>query len=338
MLLIFRTKILSNKNCAASCTTHLSERFGTSCEASPSPCGPKSTALDSVTYTKLVQTAAKSGSMVLGKLAHARMIKTSFNPCLFLLNNMLNMYSKCGELGFARYLLDGMPQRNIISFNSLISGYTQMGYHDRVMDLFVEARESGLKLDKFTYAGALSVCGESCHLELGKVLHGLVTVNGLAEQVFLINVLIDMYCKCGKLDEARYLFDNSKELDQVSWNSLISGYVRIGATKEPLNLLAEMHRNGLKLTTYTLGSSLKACCLNFDYESMAQGMAIHGYVTKLGMESDVVVGTALLDMYAKNGRLKDSVKIFNLMPDKNVVMYNAMLSGFLQLDDITDES
>ncbi|KAL1212055.1 Pentatricopeptide repeat-containing protein [Cardamine amara subsp. amara] len=301
-------------------------------------CQPKNTALDSAAYTRHVQQAAKSGSLVLGKLAHGHMIKSSFNPCLYLLNNLLNMYCKCRELGFARQLFDRMPEQNIISFNSLISGYTQMGFYEQAMELFLEARDANLKLDKFTYAGALGFCGERCDLDLGKLLHGLAVVNGLSQQNFFINVLIDMYCKCGNLDQAMSLFDRSNEKDQVSWNSMISGYVRIGAAEETLILLAKMHRDGVKLTTYALGSVLKACCINLNEGFMEKGMAIHCYAAKLGMEVDIVVCTALLDMYAKNGSLKESIKLFSLMPAKNVVTYNAMISGFLQMDDITDEA
>ncbi|CAN8259441.1 unnamed protein product [Cochlearia groenlandica] len=294
--------------------------------------------MSSKAYTKLVQTAAKSASSVLGKLAHGHMVKSSFSPCLFLLNNLLNMYCKCRELCLAQKVFDEMPERNIISFNSLISGYSQMGFHGKAMELFLEAKDCNLKLDSFTFTGALGFCGERCDLGLGKMLHGLVVVNGLSHKGSMTNVLIDMYCKCGKLDLAMLLFDRSDKTDHVSWNSLISGYVRAGAAEETLTMLAKMHRSGLKLTTYALGSVLKACCINLKEGLVKNGMGLHCYATKSGMEFDCVVGTALLDMYAKNGTLKDSIKLFSLMPGKNVVTYNAMISGFLQMDEISDEA
>ncbi|VVA98666.1 unnamed protein product [Arabis nemorensis] len=337
-MLQFRAKTPFNNIAQDSLFTLFTKRFGLGYRFLSLLCQPENMVLDSKAYTKLVQTAAKSRSAVLGKLAHGHMIKSSFKPCLFLVNNLLNMYCKCGELGFARQLFDRMPERNIISFNSLISGYRQVGFHEQAMGLFLEARDYNLKLDKYTYAGAFGFCGERCDLGLGKLLHGLVVVYGLAHQGFFINLLIDMYCKCGKLDLAMSLFDRSNKKDQVSWNSLISGYVRVGAVKETLNLLAKMHRDCLKLSTYALGSALRACCLNLNEGSMDKGMAIHCYAAKLGMEFDIVVGTALLDMYAKNGSLKESIKLFSLMPGKNVVTYNAMISGFLQMDDITDEA
>ncbi|CAH8348909.1 unnamed protein product [Eruca vesicaria subsp. sativa] len=319
-------------------TTHKSlfipytKQFGYNYSLLSSLCNPKNMVLDSKGYTKLIQKSANSGSPVLGKLAHTHMIKSSFKPCLYLLNNLLNMYCKTRELGHARKVFDRMPERNIITFNSLISGYSQMGFREQSMKLFLEARDSNLKLDKFTYAGALGFCGEKCDLGLGKLLHALVLVNGLVKEVFVVNVLINMYCKCGEVDQAMSLFDRTDEKDKETWNSLISGLVRVAAVEETLSMLAKMHREGMKLTTYVLGSVLKACCINLKKEN---GMVIHCYVAKLGMEFDLVVGTALLDMYAKNGSLKESIKLFSLMPVKNVVAYNAMISGFLHTDDIT---
>jgi pentatricopeptide repeat protein len=299
------------------------------------PCGQKFS-LDSVTYTKLVQFSTKSGSLIYGKVAHAHMIKTAFKSCMFLLNNLLHMYCKCGEIDTARLLFDKMPKHNVISCNSLLSGYTKMGFFSKAMEVFNEARVVGLKLDKFTYAGALNVCGQTGDLLFGKLIHGLVIVSGLGAKVFLTNSLIDMYSKCGQVNKAALLFECSDDLDEVSWNSLIAGYVRIGANEEMTKLVGKMHRSGLKLNTYTLGSILKACCTNFK-DSNRRGKALHAFSIKHGLDLDDVIATALLDMYAKTGDLVDAIQIFKLMSDQSIIIYNAMISGFLQGETISDE-
>ncbi|CAN6678789.1 unnamed protein product [Malus baccata var. baccata] len=287
--------------------------------------------LDNVAYTKLVQHATKTGSSLHGKLAHAHIIKTSFKPCMFLLNNLLTMYSRLGEFDSARHLFDRMPKRNLISYNSLISGYNEVGLFDKAMGVFNEAKMAGLKLDRFTYAGALSVCGQTGDFELGKLVHGLIVVNGLGSEVVLTNSLIDMYSKCGRVDHARNLFQSSDNLDLVSWNSLIACYARIGANEETLTTLVKMHQCGLSLNTYTLGSALKACGKILDNSGLF-GKILHGYNVKLGLDLDVAVGTALLDMYAKTCGLGEAIQIFKFMPYRNVVLYNAMIAGFLQIE------
>ncbi|KAL0540520.1 hypothetical protein IC582_020528 [Cucumis melo] len=246
--------------------------------------------LESVDYVKLVQSATKTGNLNQGKLVHSHMIKTSFRPCLFLQNNLLNMYCKCGDIRSADKLFDKMSKSNIVTYNSLISGYVQMSTLDKVMILFDKARRLGLKLDKYTCAGALTACSQSGNLFA----------------------------------------------DGVSWNSLIAGYVQNGKYEELLPILQKMHQYGLAFNTYTLGSALKACSSNFNGCKMF-GTMLHDLAIKLGLHRDVVVGTALLDMYAKTGSLDDAIQIFDQMVDKNVVMYNAMMAGFLQQETIEDK-
>ncbi|WCJ44234.1 Tetratricopeptide repeat (TPR)-like superfamily protein [Euphorbia peplus] len=291
---------------------------------------PKFPFLDSVAYTKLVQITAKSGSLIHGKLAHSHIIKTAFNPCLFLLNNLLNMYCKLGEIGTARKLFDRMPKRTVISYNLIISGYAEAGHYENAISMFCEAKVESLKLDKFSYAAVLTACGQSKRLLLGKEIHATAIISGLSQQSFFTNLFIDMYCKCGRVDLARRLFECSNELDDVSWNSLISGYVRVGKYEEMLELLKKMHRDGTRFNAFTLGSALKSC-LNV-ISMMEYGKALHGYAVKLGLDFDVVVSTALLDMYAKNGYLEDVIRIFRMIPDQNVVMYNAMIAGFSEIE------
>ncbi|XP_021598775.1 pentatricopeptide repeat-containing protein At3g13880 isoform X2 [Manihot esculenta] len=292
--------------------------------------------LDSVAYTKLIQFSAKSESLIQGKLAHAHMIKTAFKPCLFLFNNMLNMYGKCGEMRTAQKLFDRMPKSSVISYNILISGYAEMGSYDKAIGMFSEARMACLKLDKFSYAGVLSACGQTGDLEVGKVIHGMAVVCGLVRQVFLTNLFIDMYCKCGKVDQARLLFESSDGLDIVSWNSLIAGYVRVGAYEETLELLIKMHQTGLSLNSFTLGSAFKACSSNL-VNMIDYGKTLHGYTVKLGLNSNVVIGTALVDMYVKTGFSDYAIQIFRTIPDQNVVAFNAMIAGFIQIEAISKE-
>ncbi|XWS23399.1 hypothetical protein CRYUN_Cryun28dG0010800 [Craigia yunnanensis] len=247
------------------------------------------------------------------------------------------MYCKAGEMEVAHRLFDKMSKPNLFSYNSLISGYTQMGAFDKAMEVFIDARKACLKLDKFTYAGAIHVCAQTGDLKLGKLIHGLIVVSGLIEKAFLTNSLIDMYCKCECVDQAGFLFENSKELDDVSWNTLMAGYVRLNKKEEILKLLINMHQNGLSLNTYTMGSVLKAYCTNADIGIMF-GEMLHGCIIKLGFDVDIVVGTALLDMYGKKGELNSAIKIFKIMPNRNIVMYNAMISGFIEAESISKES
>lgn len=152
--------------------------------------------------------------------------------------------------------------------------------------------------------------------------------------IFVMNSLINMYSKCKRIEAARVLFDTCDELDDVSWNSIIAGYVRLGdGFREVFELLARMHRSGLVFSDYTLGSALKACCVDKSLNCI--GKMLHVCAIKLDLNSNMVVGTALLDMYAKTGCLTDAVRVFESFRYHNDFMYNTMIAGFLQRQTVS---
>lgn len=147
-----------------------------------------------------------------------------------------------------------------------------------------------------------------------------------------------MYSKCNRIETARFLFDsNENELDDVSWNSIIAGYVRLGcksSNQEAFRLLVRMHRYGFVFSDYSLTSVLNACCFdnnntNNNKNNNCFGRIVHGFAIRLGLDLNVVVGTALLDMYAKNGCLSDAIRVFESFNRRNDFMYNAMIAGLL---------
>jgi len=301
----------------------------------PSP-WPTILSLDNATYTKVIQLSTKSGQLVHGKLAHAHLVKRGFKPCLFLRNTLLNMYCKSDELDNAQNLFDKMPERDVTSWNLLISGYSQECMYGKAIEVFREAGMSGVKPDKFTYSSALAVCAKAQEVELGRVIHGLVIIDGLAGKAFLTNSLIDMYAKCGRVDKARLVFENAVELDDVSWNSMIASYVRNGLDEEVLRQFVKMLQCGRSLSSYVIGSVLKVCCSDFT-NFVECGRSTHGCVVKLGLDTDFVVRTSLLDMYAKHWDVSDAVYIFNVTPERNVIMYNAMIAGFVRAGSLSGE-
>ncbi|KAL8171835.1 hypothetical protein V2J09_023639 [Rumex salicifolius] len=202
------------------------------------------------------------------------------------------------------------------------AGYASLGFYCKAMNVLRKARLSGLKLDKFSYSIALSLCAQIKELNWGMLVHGWIIVGGLGGKAFLTNSLIDMYSKCGRLDKSHLVFKTS-ELDDVSWSSLIAGLAELGSNEEVMRHSVKMHRCGLSLSTYVFGTVLKAYNSVVD-DDLVFGKMVHGSALKLGLDLDVIVGTSLLDMYAKKG--------------KNVVMYNAMIAGLVLNDSRSEGS
>ncbi|KAJ1269524.1 hypothetical protein BS78_07G218400 [Paspalum vaginatum] len=287
--------------------------------------------LEPSVYAGLLRCASRSRSLLLTKLTHSHMIRVGYRPGLFLRNNLLASYSRCGDMWHACLLFNRMLHRDVVTWNTLIAGYSSQGSTHLALSSFRDARRDAITVDRFTYAAVLAACGGARDGRSGRAAHGLAIVSGLERTAFMTNSVIDMYSKCGMIDEVRLAFDRAEEhcRDEVSWNLLLSAYVRMGWPEVAVNVLVWMHRSGVKLDAFALGGILKACSELEDSEDVRR--MLHGCVVKVGLDLDIFVGSAMVDMYAKNGGLEEAIKVFDCVPDQNVVIYNAMIAGFARL-------
>ncbi|XP_042408408.1 pentatricopeptide repeat-containing protein At3g13880-like [Zingiber officinale] len=283
-------------------------------------------------YRHLLQLAAGTQSLILCRLLHSHMVRAGYKPGLFTHNILLNAYCRCCDMATAHQLFDRMPLRDAVSWNILSAGFSRAGYSGAALGVFREARSAVALLDRFSYVGALSACADLGYVKVGRAVHGMVVVNGLARRAFITNSLIDFYSNFGVINKVRLVFDGAEELDEVSWNSLLTAYVRIGWPEVAANILVWMHRSGVKLNSFALSAILKACTdMKDSQDSEDVRRMLHGCVTKVGLDLDLFVGSAMLDVYAKNGGLEEAIKVFECIPNPSVVVFNAMIAGFSRL-------
>ncbi|KAL5221767.1 hypothetical protein ABZP36_026480 [Zizania latifolia] len=262
---------------------------------------------------------------------HGHIARAHPAASLFLRNSLLAAYCRLGGPFPARRLLDEMPRRNAVSFNLLIDAYSREGLVSLSLETLVRTRRAGVSVDRFSYASALAACSRAGDLWAGKVVHTLAVLDGLSSGVFVSNSLISMYARCGEMGEARRVFDVAKERDDISWNSLISGYVRAGSRQEMVRVFAMMRRRGMGLNSFALGSVIK-CCSGCGDGTMDIAEAVHGCVVKAGLEPDVFLVSAMIDMYAKKGALIESVVLFRSAQEPNVVVFNTMIAGLCRTE------
>ncbi|XP_062024528.1 putative pentatricopeptide repeat-containing protein At3g15130 [Rosa rugosa] len=174
-------------------------------------------------------------------------------------------------------------------------------------------------------ANLLRNCSKNLLLREGLQAHGSVMRMGLGFDLMLNNDLIDMYSKCGRMGSAREVFDRMPERNVVSWTALMCGYLNSGNAKGSLSLFSEMGFSGVKPNEYTLSTNLKASGILGIADN---GMQIHSMCAKSGYEWAAVVSNAILDMYAKCGRVSEASRMFSVMPAKNVITWNAMIAGY----------
>ncbi|XP_057868346.2 pentatricopeptide repeat-containing protein At2g13600 [Cryptomeria japonica] len=289
--------------------------------------------------SSLLQECTKAGSLEDGKVIHGRLIKCGImGKDIFLENKVLNMYAKCNCFQDARQMFDKMLERNIVSWTALISGYVQHGNAREAFELFHRLQWTGISANQYTFGSILSAAAaiddaygkchmvDGCAVRVGRMIHGCTVRTGFESDVIVGNALVAMYMKSNKMDDAYQVFDKMPERDVVSWNSLIAGYARSGYVEDAIKFVHEMQRAGVRPDHFTFVNVLGVCQ---NIHDLQHGKQVHGY-SIIGFMSDIVVNNALITMYIKCGCLEDGRKVFDKLPDKSVVSWTAMISGYVQ--------
>ncbi|XP_022957571.1 pentatricopeptide repeat-containing protein At2g03380, mitochondrial [Cucurbita moschata] len=261
-----------------------------------------------------------------GKWVHGYAIKNViFELNSFLATAFLDMYVKCGQTRDARMIFDELPSIDLVSWTAMIVGYSQAGQPNEALRLFTDKIRSGLLPNSVTAASILSACSVSGNLSIGMLVHGLGIKLGL-EECAVKNALIDMYAKCHMIDDAYVVFLGVLEKDVITWNSMISGYAQSGSAYDALRLFNQMRSDSLAPDAITLVSALSASAI---LGAVQVGSSLHVYSIKEGLfSSNLYIGTALLNLYAKCGDAKSARMVFDSMGDKNIITWSAMIGGY----------
>ncbi|VFQ97341.1 unnamed protein product [Cuscuta campestris] len=308
------------------------------------------------TFSHIFQDCSSQRALFAGKQAHALMITSGFVPTVFVTNCLIQLYINCSCLHYAdkvfdimpqrdtvtwnamisRYTMVGdlrkaemafgfMPNRDVISWNSMMSGYLQNGDHEKAVEVFVEMGKEDVAFDRTTFSVALKIISALDDLGLGLQVHGLVTKMSFNMDVTVGTAIVDMYSKCKRLDEAMCFFTEMSEKNSVSWSALIAGHVQNNQLVEGLELFKKMQNQELSVCQSTYASLFRSCA-GLSYLSF--GCQLHGHTLKTNFASDFIVGTSILDMYAKCSKLTEARKVFDLLPFRTLQSYNAMIVGY----------
>lgn len=285
------------------------------------------------TFSSVLKACASTTNFILGKQVHGIVVVTGFESDVFVANTLVVMYAKCGHILDSRRLFEDIPERNVVSWNALLSCYTQSDSFGEAMRLFQEMVASGIRPDEFSLSTILNAATGLGDIGQGKKIHGYLIKLGYEGDPFSLNALVDMYAKAGALGDARTVFGNIPEPDIVSWNALIAGCVSHEYHDRALELLDQMKRSGICPNMFTLSSALKACAALGVQEL---GKQFHAKLIKMETMKDPFVSVGLIDMYCKCHLMKDAVMVYNLMPEKDLVAINAMISGHSQNGEVRE--
>ncbi|TQD80566.1 hypothetical protein C1H46_033870 [Malus baccata] len=308
-----------------------------------------------VTFIFVFKACGRASDVGNGKRVHGHALKLGFESYLFVSNALILMYAYCGGLGLAQKLFDGMCQRDLVSWNSLICGYSQCNRFKEVLGLFEAMRAGNVTADAVTMVKVILACNYLGEWEFADSVVQYIEENHVRIDVYLGNTMIDMYGRRGLANLAWEVFDQMRERNIVSWNAMITGYAKVGnlvnARKlfnempkrnvvswtsmitcysqanqhtEAVSLFQEMMAADVRPDEITIASVLSACAR---VGSLDVGEAVHNYIKKHGVKTDIYVGNTLIDMYCKCGLVEKAMEVFQWMEKKDAVSWTSVISG-----------
>ncbi|KAM7255232.1 hypothetical protein ACFE04_020473 [Oxalis oulophora] len=321
----------------------------------------KSTELpNNFTFPFVLSSCSKFQSLGPGCQVHCHIVKLGFEFDLFVRNALLHLYCIFGKLHYAEFLFEESFVRDIVSYNAMINGFAQFHQPHAAFLIFKKMKDFGLQPDEFSFVALLSACSSLNNSKTGKIVHCLVYKNSglnmlletailemyakaglmeIAERVFSTmrtkspsawSSMVSGYSRLGNTEMGRHFFDHMDDRDVISWTAMISGYTQAGQYTEALELLTQMEALGVKPDDVTLVSALSACAglgvLDF-------GKRLHyQYIKEPSFGSNIILTTAIIEMYAKCGSIGTALDIFRELPvnSKTTTLYNSMINGLAQ--------
>ncbi|KAK9265938.1 hypothetical protein L1049_003462 [Liquidambar formosana] len=295
------------------------------------------------------------------KQVHAHLFRKGLDQCCFVLTKLLRMLTKFDVPmdPYARLLFDQVKRPNPFLWTAFIRGYSLQGPFAESVLLYNCMRREGTGPVSFTFTALLKACTAALDVNLGRQIHAqAISIGGFANDLYVGNTLIDMYLKCGVLDCGRRVFDEMPDKDVISWTSLIvayaksgdmeaaarlfdglpekdmvawtamvTGYAQNGRPREALEYFERMQDVGVETDEVTLVGAISACA-QLGAAKYANWVRDVAEQSGFGPTKNVVVGSALIDMYSKCGSVEDAYRVFEAMSERNVFSFSSMILGF----------
>ncbi|KAE8701739.1 Pentatricopeptide repeat-containing protein [Hibiscus syriacus] len=277
------------------------------------------------TVCSVLKACGEQKALRSGRQLHGAIIKKMFKNDVFVGSSLVDMYAKCGEILDARIVFDGMRSRNTVTWTSIIAGYARKGLGEDAISLFRVMKRRNIIANNLTVVSILRACGSVMDLLMGKEVHAQIVKKSIQMNMYIGSTLVWFYCKCGEYDIASKVLQQMPLRDVVSWTAMISGCASLGHEVEALEFLKEMMEEGVEPNSFTYSSALKACA---KLGAVTKGKLIHSFANKTPAFSNVFVGSALIHMYAKCGFISEAFRVFDSMPERNLVSWKAMIMGY----------
>ncbi|XP_062078047.1 putative pentatricopeptide repeat-containing protein At3g25060, mitochondrial [Humulus lupulus] len=240
---------------------------------------------------------------------------------------LIKSYARIADTVEARRVFDKMPQRGVDVWNAMIIVYSREQNPDEVVRLHRLMIAEGVRPDSSSFTVALKACAGLLDLRSGEEIWFKAIEYGYKYDAFVGSSALNLYAKCGRIDEAASLFDKMPKRDLVCWTSMITGFVRSGQPLKAVDIYRRMLKEGVEADGVVMLGLIQACA---SLGESKVGLSIHGHLIRRDQHLDVVLQTSLVDMYAKFGKLNFACWLFKRMTYKNVISWGALISGYAQ--------
>jgi len=282
---------------------------------------------DRFTFVPVLNACASLEALEEARHIHAQIIESGYESDIYVGSSLVDMYSKCGHIEDARQVFDRMPTCDVVACNAMILGHVKCGQAERALELFEQMQSEGVKPVAITFVGVLNACASLMALEKGRQVHQQIRQCHFESNVFVASSLVDMYAKCGSIDDASYVFKRMPTCNVVVWSAMILGHVKCGQGQKALQLFQEMQHEGVEPNLVTFIGVLNACA---SIAALDEGRRVEEQIIQCGCNADAFVGNSLIDMYSKCGSIKDARRVFDTMSKRDVVAWNSMILGYVK--------
>lgn len=280
-----------------------------------------------VIFLGILQACTNMGIIEYGELIHDRIIECGLESDVVVKIAIMKMYATVGNFQKALKLFDECSNQNIVAWSVMLAGYAWHEQDAAALKFYERMQEAEVKPDKFVLTCMAKVCGIAQASVEAKLLHDQVVRSGLERDVAVGSSLVDAYAKCGGVMEARRVFDNLPEKNEVTWGAMLAGYNQHEAGMLGLQLFAEMLQDGESPDRVRLVCILKACG---NIGALQQGKMVHELIRKYRVQLGLILGNALIDMYAKCGELEEALRVLSELELRDEASWGAMIAGCAQ--------
>ncbi|KAF4368568.1 hypothetical protein F8388_018692 [Cannabis sativa] len=281
---------------------------------------------DNIGFASAITACAGIKSLAWGKQIHARSCISGYSDDISIQNSLVSLYARCGSIQEAYLAFEKNDSKDNISWNALISGFAQSGYCEEALQVFSEMNRAGVKANLFTFGSTVSAAANLANVKQGTQFHAMIIKTGYSSETEVSNVLITLYAKCGRIDDAQREFSEMPEKNEVSWNAMITGYSQHGLGIEALNLFEQMKQLGLTPNHVTFVGVLSACS---HVGLVDKGLAYFDSMSKeYGLIPHPEHYVCVVDLLSRAGLLNEAKEFIEKMPIKpDAIVWRTLLSS-----------